>query len=313
MGIPPEAELMQGPVLASAFRLHPPEDSVQFALSLAGLQDGRLVHPGRVSKGESTSLQSLLPKLTSKSWTPVWGEGLQHVLVSEDGSLDVACIAIGSAYGKFPSQCLPQGDGEGNLRRLIDDSINLLMEQEFNHIRRQEGLPELGPFWPWGPGWTPKLQNFPLAFRSPVEFYSSSLTIQGIARLAGCTARRMEVGFKSDWKSLVPTTPSIHHYICGDFERARESHQLDRAERLLHEIQLDWFEPLRSKPKDEPVQVAILSPNRENSGLAALWSNLETLPGRVPFHESAVGDDSLERYHAWEFVRHCWQSRLASA
>lgn len=73
------------------------------------------------------------------------------------------------------------------LRRFIDDSINLLGEQEFNLRRIDEGLAPVNLIWPWGQGFPPVIPNLALQRGTPCHVLSPALGLRGLSKMCGYT------------------------------------------------------------------------------------------------------------------------------
>lgn len=181
VGLPP-TRIADGPLIVAALGAEPPERSLQFHLSLLGLQDG-LVVPPPPSTAEAAVVKPLLSKLDTKRLTGLWGEGLDHALVL-DGFWDLGTTPLPEALGRF-QEVLPEGEMESTLRRYIDDSVNMLSELELNVRRIDEGVAPLNVLWPWGQGSPRRLPHLGLRRGSVLTVESPSLRMRGMARLVG--------------------------------------------------------------------------------------------------------------------------------
>lgn len=106
-------------------------------------------------------------------------------LAWHQGSLDLGVSSPAQAAGKPWQAALPQGDGEPMFRRLIDDSINILMEHEINRRRVDEGHAPWLVIWPWGPGFRPEWPSFGLPYGSPLGVVTQARRVQGLAYWLG--------------------------------------------------------------------------------------------------------------------------------
>ncbi|HEY0866122.1 MAG TPA: hypothetical protein VGE01_02015, partial [Fimbriimonas sp.] len=146
---PDQGQLRQGPLTVAALGQDPPDRSTHFHLSLASLHDGILSFPQ--IGAHPAALVRMLPRLNTRTLTLLPGIRTDHALVWE-GLGDLSTVSPPRAGGRPIRDCLPEGDNEPALRRLIDDSVNLLAESDENRIREEEGLPPLNILWPWGHG-----------------------------------------------------------------------------------------------------------------------------------------------------------------
>lgn len=186
LGLDGAYEAANGPLIAAALKIDPPERSVCFELTLLSVDAGGIVgEVGHLSPSELAEATAQFPRLATKTLTPVPGEHTVHALVWERGSLDIHCQKVGEVLGGTYTRHLPQGDGEPALRQLIDDSLNLLDGLEFNRIREGEGMPKANLLWPHSFGFMPKLPNLALARGESATLHSDSLYASGLANLAG--------------------------------------------------------------------------------------------------------------------------------
>jgi 2,3-bisphosphoglycerate-independent phosphoglycerate mutase len=193
---PASVNLSQGALTVAALGFDPPERSVHFHLSLASFVEGRLrffrAAPPEVLVSSAFREAA---KLNTKRLTVLPGTGLDHALVWEEGSLDMATCEPSGAEGKPVGDCVPEGDGELLLRRFIDDSVNLLAELPANVQRLDEGEAPISVLWPWGQGFRDPVPNLALLPGEIVWVMSGSLRLQGLTRLTGYRhSDRMEFG-----------------------------------------------------------------------------------------------------------------------
>ncbi|MBM3500720.1 MAG: hypothetical protein FJX74_18840 [Armatimonadetes bacterium] len=116
------------------------------------------------------------------------GRAFAHVMVWTDGPTELQCTPAPLARGRPLESALPVGDGDGPLRQLIWDSIELLDRHRINHRRREEGLPPVNLLWPWAPGRVPDLEHHLVRAREQAAVLASRLEVLGAARAAGIVA-----------------------------------------------------------------------------------------------------------------------------
>jgi len=117
------------------------------------------------------------------------GRHFAHVMVWTDGPTEVRCTPAPVAVGQPLVQVLPEGDGDGPLRQLVWDSIELLDRHRINHRRREEGLPPVNLLWPWAPGRRPEFEHYLVRAREQAATRASRLAVLGAARAVGIPAR----------------------------------------------------------------------------------------------------------------------------
>ncbi len=300
VGLNPAYQMRQGPLTVAGLGADPPPRSVHFHVSVLSLVGDVGDVPGYDIPGELESvIASCLLRLNTKSLTVVLGQGQNHGLVWEPGSLDLGTISPYSFNGRPFSQVLPEGDGEPLLRRFIDDSINLLAEQEFNLIRREEGLPPLNAFWPWGHGFRQDLPNLALRRGSVSSFWSSSLRLAGIARLAGYRhSNRLTLGRGTSvlLAELAKWLRMDGHNVgvVGEFGEWREREAYDEYGWLLKELD-GHLEPFI----DGSRRLALLAPG--SPGLAFIYDPDNREVGTCPFDERAF-EEKLVQHQLFEVV-----------
>ena len=180
---PQEVAMPDGPLTVAGLGAEPPPNSTEFHLSLLGQSDHQIVRPAGPNPEERATISRLLPKLNTKRLTIVTGPAEDHGLVWEARG-DLHTFSPDEAVGSGLRERLPEGDGEPLLRRMIDDSINLLNEAEFNQRRLDAGDLPINLVWPWGQGVRTPVPNLALRYGAPLRIDGPSLRFAGLARLA---------------------------------------------------------------------------------------------------------------------------------
>lgn len=184
-------DIPQGPLSVAAMGWDPPDRSTHFAISVLSAQDGAISQTAPLPTDEEAAILSReLPRLNTKSITVLFGEGIEHALVWER-RVDMLTHPPSKASELGLGAALPEGDLENDLRRMIDDSINLLSEQEFNIRRIDRGVQPLNLVWPWGQGERQSVTNMTLKLGYPWRVFSNSLAIRGYARLSGFRSEKL--------------------------------------------------------------------------------------------------------------------------
>jgi hypothetical protein len=302
----------QGPLTVAAFGADPPPGSTEFHLSLLSVgEDGELNFPTTgITAAEYDQVVAQMERLKAKNLTPVAGEGFDHGLVWERGSLDLRCHDPEQATDRRPYDLLPEGDGEGMLRRLIDDSINLLSELEFNRIRQEEGLPPLNCLWPWAPGRRQDCPNLALHRGELATVVSNSLRQRGLTRLCGyqnVERYRYETRERLDVSGLLNLTrshsPSV--VLVSRFFNQRASGDLEEVARSWSEFAEHFLAPYSQVTiEEEVVRLTLVALDRTlENGLALVWSNRDKPESTLPFDERVLGDRRLPSRPLFEIVK----------
>ena len=310
MGLGPETPaISEGVLTVSALGADPPARSTHFCLSVLSVQGGHLSIPAALPGDEEKSgLAAALARLETSRLKPVLGNGLEHALVWEDGSIELQCHSPAEVAGKSLRGSLPEGDGEPMLRRFIDDSLNLLAETEWNRIREEEGLPPLNLFWPWGPGFRPKLPNLALARGVVARWESPSLRLAGLCQLVGYRHgpfREVGTGTNLRLEKMVSSSLSQAYGVIviptlGDFRRAGK---LDEATWLAREVADRVFEPIAQIETAEPRRVVLVATQPGGEGLAVDFRTDGPVEGtNRPFSPEIVEDRTVAARPLFELM-----------
>ena len=310
LGLDPGRTLVaQGPLMVAALGVRPPEGSVHFHLSLCSVDEGGVLGAVTEANGVEGSLEELFAaamRLRTSRLTPVRGEGLDHALVWEDGSLDLETTPLSSAIGRAAHDALPTGEGENMLRRFVDDSINLLGSLELNRVRREEGLAPLNCLWPWGQGFRPDLPNLPLRRGDVVHVESGSFRLQGLCRLVGYAhgpRGSFASGLRTDFDRVRSTVLSkrLTLTVIHTVEEMQRHHRTDETVYTLNELDRIVLVPLLERAAREPFELCLAAP-AEGSGLVLRYSSAMEERGSFPFDERVLDDVRLSTTYLWEAV-----------
>ena len=277
---PFEVQASPGVLAVAGMGFDPPEKSTHYCLSLMSFSEGLIVPASHLLQpNEATEIKSILTQLNTKLLTIV-SHNNQFALVWEKlGQQLLTPPAESMSY----QTSLPQGDGEIELRRLIDDSINLLTDLDFNKRRQDEGKPLLNCLWPWGAGVRIPCPNLNFRFGTPRKVFTYSLRLQGMARLAGYSQK---VAFPTTLSNLFFEKELLS--IGGIFlQTYRPSLTEEELEESLAKTGENWlngiFDALRNK---QPFQVIALDRQRK-SGIVMRHTATE-IQSRIPFDERTL-------------------------
>ncbi|MBT9538220.1 MAG: cofactor-independent phosphoglycerate mutase [Nitrospirae bacterium] len=88
------------------------------------------------------------------------GVSYRHLMVWSDGKADAECTPPHDIMGRDISDYLPVGSGEGILRELMLDSVDVLESHDINKERISKGKNSANSIWLWGQGKKPVLSKF---------------------------------------------------------------------------------------------------------------------------------------------------------
>lgn len=317
LGLPPNSiRLALGPLTVAALGYEPPAKSVHYALTLMSLQDGLIAKPTfEVPEAIANRVLGLVKQLHTRRLTTLLGERAEHAMVLEDGSLDVGVRSPDEASGKRIEESLPEGDDERVLRQFIDDSVNLLAEQEFNLRRVDEGLPPLNLLWPHAPGFREAVPNLLLQRGEPAMVHSGSLRLEGLTRLCkwshgdrrsfgqGTAVRFDEVVVSSRMSGLTIV-------LFDAFAAFRQAEKWEELEWSTREFGRRFLEPLLDLMIDEPLRVTLVAPSVSSNGIGlAATAEKGAGPAAAPFDERPLDDPHISARDAWSIVSAAMSTR----
>ncbi|MFQ3586041.1 MAG: hypothetical protein SNJ74_05400 [Fimbriimonadaceae bacterium] len=328
LGIDPErVRLASGPLAVAALGADPPARSVHFQVSLLSLTDGRISPLGsELEPDVRRRVAELGQRLDTRRLTTVWGPGTEHGLVWEDGSIDLACTSPDRLGDRTMAECLPEGDGESMLRRFVDDSVNLLADEEFNRRRMEEGLPPANILWPWGPGFRNPVPNLLLERGRPLRVESRSLRLQGLARLAKATHGRLDSMGSGTATRLDSALASAQSgcdcvLVIDAVEAMRAEGRLEEVDWLTHEIDRRLLRPLWESTADNRSRLSVVAlrpgaaapgapPTSDCVGLAMTVGAKLRAENVYPFDERSLDERTLNRRPVWQAIEEAlvWQA-----
>lgn len=304
---PEEGQMRQGPLTVSALGFDPPERSTHFHISLLGAVDGIIQQPP--PKIQDEDLQIILEqvkRLNSKSLTFLAGENTDHALVWENVG-DMSTRQPEEVVGKPTKGNLPEGDGERELRRFIDDSVNLLTGLELNERRLDEGVPPLNLLWPWGQGMRKPVPNLLLKTGERARVESNSMRLAGLTRLVGYRhgdrrAFGQGTGTKLDHLARTALENDLTIIVIDAPQELLEKNQLEEAHWFLREFQDRLLKPLFDNALKQKSRIALIAPGKTD-GLALEFATSMSRSNIYPFDERSLEEKSLPKIDAWTAVR----------
>jgi len=300
IGLAEPPNLAEGVLAVSSLGADPPKGSVHFCMTLMST-DGHRSNNSSFPPDESV-LEVIWQKaltLETSCLKMVRGVGVDHALVWEDGSIEMKCFTPEELASQGLTLSFPEGDGEQMLRRLIDDSINLLSEIEVNRIRQEEGLERLNLLWPWGPGFRPRLPNLTMERGMSVQIESPSSRLKGLSRLVGYrhgdpwslgSGTNVKLEQMTDALQKVPMGLAVMPTV-GEF---RQKEKQQEASWLGNEVLSRLVEPLLFSSEHERMRILLIATQRNGEGLALDFRSDAIRENRdIPFSAEALEEKSL--------------------
>jgi len=190
----------RGPVEAAAAGLAMNPADWAMRLDFASVEtEGDRAGGGALIEARATGLtrpeREALLAAVMEAWRaePEW-EGMQAALIG-DGAVVVdrsgrsyegaETWAPGTIIGMPWRRRFPAGPGGETLARLMDISMDALLDHEVNAARREDGLGAANVAWLWGPGRRVEAQSFRKAHDVSAAIVTGSEPAAGVARLLG--------------------------------------------------------------------------------------------------------------------------------
>lgn len=317
---PSEVQVPQGPLTVSALGHRPPIGSVHFHLSLCSAdEDGCLqIVDGKPTDTEVKRVMQEIQCLATSTLTPLHGEGRDHALVWEDGTLEMSSNSPERVAGKPLLENAPQGEGEKLLRRFIDDAVNVLSPLEVNHIRREEGMRPLNCLWPWGQGFRPDLPNLPIRRGDVVYVESGSMRMHGLCDLVGYRhgdRAKFGTALRTDYNriSRIAKKQRLSLALISSVEEMQRHGKLDEIVWNLARLSEKVIEPLLDNEAEEPFVLRFVAPgghcstgkppNRASAiGLGLEYNSEKPESNRLPLDERVLDDPRVPTRKVWEFI-----------
>ncbi|MBX3120253.1 MAG: hypothetical protein KF784_14400 [Fimbriimonadaceae bacterium] len=308
---PYNVHLAQGPLTVSALGYDPPSKSLHFDIILMSFVEGgilkKITH--QLPTDLPTEIITLLKKLDTRKLTLLEGFDTNHALVWEDASNDLHCHAPEQANGKPMSSVLPEGDGDVVLRRFIDDSINILSEQDFNLRRIDEGLEPINVAWPWGLGYRYPVPNL-LLNTGPVQVESPSLRMAGLARLARYKHGDVRGFGQGTAVRLESTLETTRKHGCSivmlpNIAAFRAAGKLEEMDWLTREFDRRFLMPLVEELKESELRISLLAPSTNPSvhpGLMIAAESHRHGENVYPFDERSLDERLIPTKDVWQAV-----------
>jgi 2,3-bisphosphoglycerate-independent phosphoglycerate mutase len=289
--------LDQGPLTVAALGANPPERSLHFHVSMMSVQVDQIQFVRAApTPEEQTIIRGQLDRLNTKTLSVLIGEGLDHGMVC-DRRIELRTTRPSEAVTNGLHQSLPSGDGENDMRRFIDDSVNLLAEQEFNARRMDKGLLPINLCWPWGQGERQRIPNRAIELGRPWTVRARSLATRGLARLSGFQPEKIslfaDLNFREFLTQVKTERDAVSIVDFGVMPIGEESEEELRA-RLAEFGQL-LIEPLLDWQLDSKTPLCFVITSRTNEGLIAFIAKTNERD-IFPFDERSLSDRKVPRF-----------------
>ena len=180
--------------------------------------------------------------------------------------------------------------------------MNLLSELELNRRREEEGLDPINIAWPWGAGRRQPVPNLLLRRGEQAVVESSSMRLQGLARLAAYThADRVAVGagVRTRFAPLARQALSrnLSLIVLDGAAELRREDRLEELEWFAKEMDRELLTPLVEEAGRNQSRLVVLAPSELGDGLGV--STESNAAGSLPFDLRTTDELRLRKTDLW--------------
>lgn len=247
MGYDPQGNYSgRGPLEAAAMGVPMEPRDVAFRCSLVSTDGERMADysAGGISTKDAQALIALIEeKLSSASIHFFPGVGYRHVMRWSGGPVETRCMPPHEMMNEPLRAHYPQGEGEERLRRLIEDSYELLDPHPINRQRRDEGKPPANMTWYWGQGRVPPLKPFAMRWGLTGAVVAAVDLIKGLGKIIGLETPDVPgaTGYvNTDYRSKGQTTLQLlekHDFVYTHIEAPDEAGHHGDLEAKIYAIE----------------------------------------------------------------------------
>ncbi|GBC98769.1 hypothetical protein HRbin17_01283 [bacterium HR17] len=137
-------------------------------------------------------LTFLQERLRERRWHFVPLRARRHLAIWAEGAALLYCVPLDElTEGALLEDCLPRGEGEQQVRRLVYDALELLERHDINRRRVDEGLPPANLLWLYEPGLPPRIPSLRLlAGMVRVDAVTDHIPMRGVCVAASVRPHR---------------------------------------------------------------------------------------------------------------------------
>ncbi|MEI7884636.1 MAG: cofactor-independent phosphoglycerate mutase [Clostridia bacterium] len=141
---------------------------------------------GEITTAEAAELMEAVKEgLQAGPYKFYTGISYRHLLVWQEGSLDVELTPPHDIIGKEIAAYLPKGYNGADFTRMMKISTEILEQHPINLKRKELGINPANAIWFWGEGKRPNLMQFKEKYRLKGAMISAVDLLKGIARGSG--------------------------------------------------------------------------------------------------------------------------------
>ncbi|MBI4436253.1 MAG: cofactor-independent phosphoglycerate mutase [Candidatus Omnitrophica bacterium] len=177
----------RAPLEAASLGISLSKEEVVFRCNLITLEKGKMkdYSAGHISSEEAKAIiATLQEKLGGDGFQFYAGVQYRHLLVSRRYG-KVKCTPPHDIAGKEVEPYFPKGEGEKELRELMEESQKILSDHPVNQKRKKEGKDPATSIWLWGQGTRPVLPSFNSQYGLDGSVISAVDLVRGVGRSVG--------------------------------------------------------------------------------------------------------------------------------
>ena len=141
---------------------------------------------GHISTSEARSLiQEVNRKLGTKKIIFYPGVSYRHLMIWKGGNVTIKSTPPHDITGKKIGGYLPSGDRQNILKKLMEQSIDILLSHPVNKKRVKLGLKPANSIWLWGHGKKPEIPKFKDKYGMKGALISAVDLVKGLGVYAG--------------------------------------------------------------------------------------------------------------------------------
>ncbi len=163
------------------------KEEVVFRCNLVTLESGKMIDysAGHISSEEAKAvIATLQQKLGGDGLRFYAGVQYRHLLVCPHFER-AKCTPPHDIAGKEVEAYYPKGEGEKELRKLMEASQEILKDHPVNQKRQKEGKSPASSIWLWGQGKRPTLPSFQSRHGLEGAVISAVDLVRGVGRMIG--------------------------------------------------------------------------------------------------------------------------------
>ncbi|MCG9478921.1 MAG: cofactor-independent phosphoglycerate mutase [Actinomycetia bacterium] len=307
----------RSPLEAASMGIDLGQDQITFRCNLVTLGQAESYSKRQMidhSAGEITTAESrkliadLAAELESDGIRLYPGVSYRHIIVWDQGPVDIECTPPHDILGKEVTGYLPRGQSADLVLSMMEKSVEFLSSHPINMARQSEGKKPANSIWIWGQGTKPRLDSFYDKYGLQGAVISAVDLVKGIGICAGLepvevqgATGNLHTNFEGKAKAAVDQlkkTDFVYVHIeapdeCGhqgDFQG-----KIEAIERIDERVIGPIYSWLDSSRKDFKIMVLPDHP----TPIALRTHTAEPVPFLIYNHQEKTGESGASYDEFW--------------